>query len=119
MFFTRKLIPYRIGQYDQYFSFWCIKCYRNTLKLYHSKYWSILDYAEHTGEYRQFRVESKNWLVQKASKKKKKYQMAHVAFKPSTTLLLFVNIYLVISSSSSFSFVCSLSFFFFCFLTVV
>ena len=42
--------------------------------------------------------------------------MAHVAFRLNTTLLVVVNIQLVFPSSSSFSFVCSPSFFFFLFL---
>ena len=41
--------------------------------------------------------------------------MVNVAFKPSTTLLVVINIQLVIYSSSSFSFLCSLPFFFYFF----
>ena len=41
--------------------------------------------------------------------------MVNIAFKPNTTLLVIVNIQLVIYSSSSFSFVCSLPFVFYFF----
>ena len=81
---------YRIGRYD-------------TASIYHidSKpvqippLFHIWKNTGHTGEYRSFRVESKNRPVQKASykkKKKKEYQMAPVAFRLNTTLLVIVNI---------------------------
>ena len=77
----RKLIPYLIGRYGQYFSFQWIKQYRNTLKLYRSKYWSISDYAEHTSKYRPFQAKSKNRPVQKASLKKNKNKTKHKSTK--------------------------------------
>ena len=63
-FWLGKLIPYFTGWY---FSFRWIKRYRNTLKLYRSKYQSISDYAGRTGKYWPFQAKSKNQPIQKTS----------------------------------------------------
>ena len=82
----RKLIPYCTGWYGRYFSFWWIKWFKNTLKLYRSKYWSISDYAGNTGKYRLFQAESKNRPVQKASLKKKKKKKTKTKHKSTRWL---------------------------------
>ena len=78
----RKLITYHIGRY---FSFQWVRWYKNTLKLYHLKYWSIPEYTKRTGEYQSFRPENKNRLEKKNENEIKKWRTKFTSKWPTSS----------------------------------
>ena len=87
MFHTRKLILYRTGQY---FSFWWIKSYWNTLKLYHSKYRTMSGVLANIGHFRR-KVKTgqyKKLLKKKNKKNKTKHKSTRWLTLPSGPTLL-------------------------------
>ena len=65
---TRKLIPYRIGRYGRNFSY----RYRNTFKMYRSRYLYIPDNTGRTKVYRTFRLEKINSTDTKTERKNRR-----------------------------------------------
>ena len=68
----RMLIPYRTGQYGRNSSYRSMNRYRNTLKMYRSRYWPISDNTDRTGVYRTFRPEKRNSAGTKTERKNRR-----------------------------------------------
>ena len=57
---ARMLIPYRTGRYGRNSSYRSMNRYRNTFKMYRSRYRPIPDNTGHIGVYRTFQLEKRN-----------------------------------------------------------
>ena len=105
---TRKSTAYCTGWYGRNSSYLLMNRYRNTFKMYRSRYWHISDNTDRTGVYRTLRPEKRN----SAGTKTKRKNRRNAWFEQTPVQQVATTLTSPIRSSSSF-------FFFFFFSSVV
>ena len=106
---ARESIPYRIDRYGWNSSYQSMNRYRNTFKMYCSRYRPISDNTGHNGVYRMFQLEKRNSVGTKTKRKNRR----NAWFEQTPVQQVATTLTSPIRSSSSFFF------FFFFFSSVV